>query len=123
MKKYFVPYELTIELFNIGLVIEPHNFAFYDKKELDIWSFCKLEMQDMNNLVAAPLISEAFDWFRNTHKIHSYIQLFEDGKFDYTHTSDKFIKEEDYGDGPFETFEEAQIGSLKKLIEIIKNTE
>lgn len=53
------------------------------------------------------------DWFREVHNLHSYVERYDDGSFDYVITSDLFTEVVDYGDGPFETFLEAQNKSIK----------
>jgi len=46
---------------------------------------------------------------------------YENNLHDYMIVSDVFTEEVDFGDGPFETYEEMELGCLKKLIEIVKN--
>jgi predicted GNAT superfamily acetyltransferase len=67
-----------------------------------------------------PTYSQSFRWFREKYDIHSYIEVFSDNTFDYVTVSDDF-EGKDYGDGPFNTYEEAEQACLDKLIEICKN--
>ena len=57
-------------------------------------------------------------WFREKWGIPSHLELLEGG-WDYVIYTD-IEKEENYGDGPFKTYEEAELACLIKLIEIVK---
>jgi hypothetical protein len=107
--KDFVPYELAWQLKHIGFDEITH--AYYDGKG-ELISFNNVHRAE----VKAPTYSQAFRWFREKHNIHSYIEWFDDGKFDYTLTSAKFKEEVCYDDGPFDTEQEAQNACLKQLI-------
>ncbi len=72
-----------------------------------------------NQWVSAPTFPQAFRWFREKHDIHSYIEI-EGDEFDYTLVSDLFNEEVDFGDGLFNTYEEAELTCLRKLIQIVK---
>lgn len=69
----------------------------------------------------APTFSQAFEFFREKHGFHSYIEIYSDDTFDYTITSKIFTETNDYGDGPFLTFYEAQLACLNQLIKLVKN--
>ena len=56
------------------------------------------------------------DWFREVHDLHSYVERYDDGSFDYVITSDLFKEVFDYNDGPFETFLDAQNKSIVTMV-------
>ena len=113
MKKEFVPYELALELKELGMDLGWYNYLnFYDSSTKE---FCFV-MKD----VPAPLYQQAFRWFREKYDLFCYVELVGDRLFDYMIIGD-FVEEEiDYEDGPFNTHEEAELACLQKLIEIVK---
>ena len=108
MEKEFVPYEQVLAL-----------------KELGFDEPC-MSSRDMNNgkgLIQLPLYQQAFRWFREKYSLLSEIGLRdrEDlstwkceitviGKYDMKHNSTSY-----------NTYEEAELACLEKLIEIVKN--
>ena len=106
MKKEFVPYELALELKQLGF---------------DIPSVSGYSYSDSDNLLTqAILYQQAFRWFREKYDLFCYVELVGDRLFDYMIIGD-FVEEEiDYEDGPFNTHEEAELACLQKLIEIVK---
>jgi hypothetical protein len=106
MEKEFVPYELALELKQLGF---------------DIPSVSGYSYSDSDNLLTqAILYQQAFRWFREKYDLFCYVELVGDRLFDYMIIGD-FVEEEiDYEDGPFNTHEEAELACLKKLIEIVK---
>jgi hypothetical protein len=127
MEKEFVPYGLAVKLKAIGFD-EPCIKYIYkgdtgnnvDRYEETLLS--KAENYNSDSLcVSQPTFSQAFRWFREKGYL-SYIEVFNDGKYDYTNVSNYFAEEVDYNDGPFDTYEEAELACLEKLIEIISQT-
>jgi hypothetical protein len=113
MEKEFVPYELALELKELGMDLGWYNYLnFYDSSTKE---FCFV-MKD----VPAPLYQQAFRWFREKYDLFCYVELVGDRLFDYIIIGD-FVEEEiDYEEGPFNTHEEAELACLQKLIEIVK---
>ena len=124
MKKEFVPYELALELKQLG----------FDEKSICNWEpswspdpeheVRMVLTTDQSWLrpgwVCAPTYSQAFRWFREKYDLFCYVELVGDRLFDYMIIGD-FVEEEiDYEDGPFNTHEEAELACLQKLIEIVK---
>jgi len=125
MIKEFIPYELAVKLKELGF--DEKCFCNWEES----WS---PEPEDEIRMVLttdqtwlrpgwirAPTFSQAFRWFREEYNQHSFIELvFEDKiKFDYV----LYVNEDeadciDYGDGPFETYEDAELALLDKLIEV-----
>jgi hypothetical protein len=116
MEKEFVPYELAVKL--KSLEFNEPCFGHYANAELVYDSHTNNEMQRFR--YAAPTFSQVFRWFRDEHDIVSYINRFEDNTFDYECNSPKFKEVIDFEDGPFDTYEEAELACLEKLIEIVE---
>jgi hypothetical protein len=122
MKQEFVPYELAFKLI--------YELGFKEKCLATIDQSGYLHIKGtkssprgsmLYDIVDCPTFSQAFRWFREEYNQHSFIELvFEDEiRFDYV----LYVNEDeadciDYGDGPFETYEDAELALLDKLIEI-----
>ena len=101
------------------------EFIFYEQalalKELGFDEPC-MSSRDMNNgkgLIQIPLYQQAFRFFRENHGL-----IYSIGHIGHTNTwayeiINMRIAGPDYGYG--ETYEEAELECLKKLIEIVKN--
>lgn len=115
MEKEFVPYQLSLDLKELGfdepclafywitgnfyITAEYHNYVGFHKQN---------QLGDYNyDSISAPTFSQAFRWFREKYK-------------------SKFILSEDYywiigiGQTKAHSYEEAELECLKKLIEIVK---
>ena len=133
MEKEFVPYQESLELKELGFD-EPcfgtyrkdacngnpfeYNIDFHTKVELD-HNLCPKNSNYVNDWISAPTFSQAFRWFREKYKyevsIHKLIE--EDGYMASIHWEG--VEDIcDQVDG--NTYEEAELACLKKLIEIVK---
>ena len=125
MKEQFIPYELAIELRNLGF--DDYVFAFYwtDTKQLILDSPDYLGKHNGVHL-QAPLWQQSFDYFRIKYKYSGEVYYFESADFGKWHfdieplTSDgeRYTISEIEG---FKTYEEARQVCLEKLIETVKN--
>jgi hypothetical protein len=108
MEKEFVPYELSLELKQLGMDLGWYNYLnFYDSSTKE---FCFV-MKD----VPAPLYQQAFRWFREKYKLYSFVFKFDEG-FGYETYKEGITQTNE----SFENYEEAELECLKKLIEIVK---
>ena len=119
----FIPYEQALELKELGFD-ELSLDAYYKTTDggVSLVRFPDEERQ-INypfERIPAPLYQQAFRWFREKHQLHSYIERFNNNTLDYVITYDECEEELDFGDGPFNTYEEAELACLNKLIEIAK---
>jgi len=124
MNKEFIPYEQALELKELGFN-EP-CLAFYNGKFLEStdYDFDNDTSKDIGLCIVAPLYQQAFRWFREKYelRISNYrcsikkeggivigdgFRMFKYGK-DTISTIEK------------ETYEEAELACLKKLIEKLK---
>jgi hypothetical protein len=140
MEKEFVPYKQSSALKELGFN-EP-CFGYYINNELrginlgieelggkepyyQRFDFHTISNHDIDNpnkiVVTAPLYQQAFRWVREKHDMCSFIQRFEGRVYDYEITSDIFKEITDFKDGYFDTYQEAELACLRKLIEIVKN--
>ena len=125
MDKEFVPYEQSLALEKIGFDEEClGNFADDEKHTL-------FTNGNRPGKIDAPTFSQAFRWFREKHNLKGFIGFRPNvKKFDY-HIYDmslsgmEYVKQrtmEEFNKDPkVGTYEEAELGCLLKLIEIVKN--
>lgn len=133
MEKEFVPYNLALQLKELGFDLEcfgiwqpskyPYVILFTPqtiKQKLNKNSthpFCKKV-----KYCVAPLYQQVTDWFRINHKFFSYVDTCEvkEGLFRYEIL---VVREDDFNNDielerDFKTFEEAREACIKKLIEL-----
>jgi len=128
MEKEFVPYELSLELKQLGF--DEPCFAYYSYDGdyilgIDEVRFDTISTYDQNsnlskdsNACSAPLYQQAFRWFREKYKVRFFI---ESGMSSNWGEFFKVI----FPDGEqrgmsYTTYEEAELACLQKLIEIVK---
>jgi len=130
MKELFAPYKESLELkelgFNepcLGRYQEDDNLIQYYTSPYII----DKNINRTNFFTLAPLYQQAFDWIRNTYRLHSTIDIGVKG-FYYTYryyydSINNVYDIEPYTDKLifFDTYEKARLACLKKLIEICKN--
>jgi hypothetical protein len=129
MIKEFVPYELALELKQLGF--DEQCFSFYDSDgELyESEGYYKKGYNVFDEEVIAPLYQQAFRWFREKHNIDAWVQPFVSEK----QNGKPFLPDESYAYYIFEDgvyvadgvnfldSEEAEMACLKKLIDHCKN--
>jgi hypothetical protein len=135
MEKDFVPYEQALALKELefdepclGLFKEDGSFLYADvfafrdpytpsefKEGVDE-GVCYINSEILEESTTAPTYSHAFRWFREKYKLHQIVLADEKGKYDI------IVGERISGSclGQYETYEEAELECLKKLIEIVK---
>ena len=137
MEKEFTPYEQALELKELGFN-EPclAQYRKYDVGEstLDI-GFSKneiiMQFHKLSKFCSAPLYQQAFRWFRDKHSfigistISNYsndryvFDIFQKGNEEiYFEGSD--LSYRNNGNKEYNTYEEAELACLIKLIEIVK---
>ena len=109
MEKEFIPYELALELKELG----------FDEKCLS----CSVSNTDASGItwtsvLVAPLYQQAFRWFREKYDMQLGICHINGGFDCWTNDGDLF---ENGKYCNFKTYEEAELECLKKLIEIVKS--
>jgi hypothetical protein len=131
--KDFIPFELAYELKKLGF--DEHCFGYFDSKSTLTISTNKTVVKDWvwidNSLVPidmtlAPLFSQAFRFFREKYNMLANVYSNASGFLFEWHDTIGGTHRYDAGfDGPndsgcWDTYEEAELACLKKLIEIVK---
>ena len=125
MNKEFVPYEQALALKELGF--DKPCFKYYSTEisrpeETLFETRGGYEPEDSE--IPAPLLQQAFRWFREKYGLHRHICYFNDTNV--WHGDIYKIQNEGLMNNPMEltnykTYEEAELECLKKLIEIVKN--
>jgi hypothetical protein len=115
MNKEFIPYNLALELKQLGF--DNEVIATYPKNRREL----KLNNVKVTETTKAILLQQAFRWFRETFGIDSHIKrdysLREMPKqYCYTIESEDGFEESKN----FNTYEEAELDCLRKLIQMVK---
>jgi hypothetical protein len=113
MEKEFVPYELQLEIENLGLY-EP-CFGVYGKSEKKLFLIHKevFDEVDKKHFIKAYTYQQAFRWFREKYGIIGYCYIPNETGY-WGHSFENKAK--------YDTYEKAELECLKKLIEIVKNS-
>lgn len=127
MEKEFIPYEQALALKDLGFD-EPCFGSYQLIENRDYENGLKIShIMGLNTLngirnhnyrdeiTNAPTFSQAFRWFRDKYGYLSYIDMDNNSFYRYTIYKGKGISE-----APLETYEEAELACLDKLIEIVK---
>lgn len=118
MEKEFVTYERALALKELGF--DEPCFAYYQHDYRRVYT--SIINQNTNSfwvadgsIITAPTYSQAFRWFRDRFKLHSYIE----GAYPWFRY---YINSEDdrYEGHKYLTYEEAESACIDKLIGIVK---
>jgi hypothetical protein len=127
----FLPYELALKMKQLGFN-EP-CFGLWNlnngKYEVDIIGVCKYSKEFKYREVLAPLYQQAFRWFRDKHNLYPSINIYNDKWLcvikstvsSETEISGYIVATINNGHPTFETYEEAELKCLEKLIEIVES--
>jgi len=116
MNKEFIPYEQSLELKELG----------FDEECLFSFNSSMSQLLEIEPL-QAPLKQQAFRWFRDKHNILSTVYSNASGfLYEWSDTIGGTHRGWSDYEGPnnggvWDTYEEAELACLKKLIEIVKN--
>ena len=111
--KDFVPYQEALELKQLGFD-EPCFGWFASDRTL------VKEVTEKSDFTLAPTYSQAFRWFREKHNLKSCI-MFRTSMEDNKEYYDWLIKGQEVVYRHFNTYEEAELACLKKLIDLTKD--
>ena len=128
MEKLFLPYELALEIKTLGFD-EPCLFDYnrWNTERLNDSYFNYVNYNAGETMVSAPLFQQVFKWFREKYDLHSLIESYNqdengnDVEYIYSYrivTNKIFPKEMNVF---LNSYEEAVLECLKKLIAIVKN--
>ena len=125
MEKEFIPYTEALELKQLGFNERCYGcFSHLDNREL--WT-SRVYTNGVSENIAAPTFSQAFRWFREKYNILATIYSNASGYLYEWHdavggTHRGWSEYEGPNDGGvWDTYEEAELACLKKLIEVAKD--
>lgn len=130
MEKEFIPYGQALALKELGFD-EPCIAIFNRSNQISVDDQFRKQEDYHKDTVLAPLYQQAFRWFREKCNIQATIEPTKDQHrfelgFNYwiwdTKTGEEWFtepKDRPAGDYVFNTYEEAELECLKKLIEIV----
>jgi len=132
MIKEFIPYELALELKQLGFDKpclaywcnetptnpEGQCLVYYKKP----WDNQKIINGIIRDYYVAPTYSQTFRWFREKHNLKSCI-MFRTSMVDNEEYYDWLIKGQEVVYRHFKTYEEAELACIKELIKIVKTHE
>ena len=119
LEKEFVPYDRSLRLKALGF--DESCFTSYNNNNLVNWwedAECVKNSELVKGYITAPTFSQAFRWFRD-----KYGMIFTLVGSKYYYPSVSFINTDGYSEielGEFESYEEAELTCLDKLIEIVE---
>ena len=111
MEKEFVPYQPSLDLRELGF--DEPCFSYYYNRELSFGA-----KTSYGEVVEAPTFSQAFRWFRDKYNLMIPIYKDDIGQYYFSiPNSDRLLDTTNYCS---ESYEEAELECLKKLIEIVR---
>ena len=121
MKNEFIPYEEALALKKLGF--DEITFCWYHKSLLTKSKIMKVkDVADNPRNCKAPLYQQAFRWFREKYRLDFNISSWTQQPMDneiWDLAFQYFIKGEAFHPY-YQTYEEAELECLRKLIEIVK---
>ena len=122
--KEFVPYQPSLDMKEIGFD-EPCVYYVDKDNESYIYNFETHPDEFIEwcgvNVIPTPTFSQAFRWFREKHRLQAEILWRGDmGCFCYKTGNFKYGSH-DFSKDDYNTYEEAELECLNKLIELVKN--
>lgn len=134
MEKEFIPYQEALELKALGF--DEPCFGFYTgRKSLRRYTNFDGELNEFQTLknskitmgdewCTAPTFSQAFRWFREKYVLfHSIVYLDDnsgEGEFSFEILNKKGNQQQNGEYFEYNSYEEAELACLRKLIEIVK---
>ena len=118
MNKEFVSNQQALELQQLGFDEPCIGKFYYNQLEIGgIWTNNDFK-DDPDIFISAPLYQQVFRWFREKYGYWSYVKEATKGtaRFYIEKFDEKFFNSEIYN-----SYQEAELECLKKLIKIVKN--
>jgi hypothetical protein len=126
MEKEFVPYELALRMKQLGFDEPCFGRYIYDGLD-EVWFLVQTQQKKSSSVIfegdrsvdgirtSAPLYQQSFRWFREKHGYWSYIKEATKGtcRFYIEKFDEKFFNSD-----IIDSYEEAELACLEKLIEI-----
>lgn len=138
--KQFIPYEEALKLSDLGITkFAEYHFGYYVNKKLRIRNFIDLinkkskllncnvietlHSSQYNPICLTPTYSQVFDWFRIKYNLFHWIVYKNDEPINKYECSIIHMGQPDFKlyCEIFNTYEEAELACVRKLIEIVNN--
>jgi hypothetical protein len=125
MEKEFIPYNLALILKELGFD-EALSFYFDIEENNKLKpipmkdEICSFHSNRDKLMIAAPTFSQAFRWFRKTHNLHKFVHYHTKPSYTFAVFCDIEMYWTLHEGISFNSYEEAELECLKKLIEIAK---
>jgi hypothetical protein len=119
MEKEFIPYEQALALKELGFSDKCIASYIYNADKL-LWGLTAYPSKnDYTHIISSPLYQQAFRWFREKYEAYYTIEGSKKHGFAFCIYSenDDIIEEISL---VYNTYEQAELECLKKLIEIVK---
>ena len=132
METNFIPYEQALALKELGFN-EAHIGYYYDKNPDKIKTYASHNGRELTSVnyiedgfTKAVLYQQAFRWFRENHKLRTFIDIYaqdeeNDWQYFYVLKQGNGYDVKPIFSGNFDSYEEAELACLIKLIEIVKS--
>jgi hypothetical protein len=117
MNKEFIPYEQALALKELGFDEPCIGYYNIDQFNLKTPTFNMVKPFEHEWCLPAPLYQQAFRWFREKHELRPFIELDVDCEPSYYNA---YVQCSLVYHG--ESYEEAELACLKKLIELSTQT-
>ena len=118
MNKEFTPYDIALELKQLGF--DKPCFAWYVSKDYGVEIGMVIKSDLIKEAILAPTFSQSFRFFREKYKYNHSIVFTQHpfGTDEYQYMI--LLDDDEYVEINFKTYEEAELACLIKLIEIVK---
>ena len=134
MEKDFIPYEEALALKELGFDEPCYKYIYIGDTGINVDHYLEVEPSKARNYnedslcISQPTFSQAFRWFRDNHGLVSWISFRIDLKKKYlwyiTDVKNIATRDGDYiFDILIESYEDAELACLKKLIVLLKSNE
>jgi hypothetical protein len=114
MNKEFVPYEIALDLKELG----------FDEPCLATHGYLNLYIGTQDGHIDVPLYQQAFRWFRDKYELEYSLRGRKSMGYDFVIDGIKIPtggRDSKYSNFVYPTYEQAELACLIKLIEIVKN--
>lgn len=120
MEEKFVPYELALKLKELGFNEPCINF-WYQSGTLNnsVPIYEAKDWYHSNSHLNAPLWQQVFDFFREKYGVDGWVVPYHSDTKMYCYIIEGIEYTEDLG-SEYETYEEARLACLEKLIEVVE---
>ncbi len=114
MREEFIPYELALELKELGFNEKCCAIYHFGIESFQLWNYKSPITNKLltESYLTAPLWQQAFDFFKEEFGLFFWVFKYES---QYSYAGNKKVEPKE-----FNTYEEARLACLEKLIELAK---